>query len=201
MEAMPVMLSTPPRAAAPDDPPRKLWTREDCVVLESVGLLEPERYELIEGELIQKVAKDHPHIRSLMLVLEWLVGLFGINFVMPDPSIDVAPEDNPTSEPEPDIIVLAQPFRALSTKPRPEDIRMLVEVAVSTLAFDLNTKAGLYARAGIADYWVLDVRGRRMLVHRDPEEGKYRSIVACSEDELVATLSAPAAQIRVGDLL
>jgi Uma2 family endonuclease len=195
------MLSTPPRAAAPDDPPHKRWTREDCVVLESVGLLEPERYELIEGELIQKVPKNLPHMRSVVLFIEWLIGLFGARFVVPDPSIDVAPEDNPSSEPEPDVIVLTQPIVSLSSKPRPQDIRMLVEVAVSTLSFDLKTKASLYARAGIADYWVLDVRGRRMLVHRDPAEGRYRSIVAYNEDELVAPLAAPAAQIRVGDLL
>jgi Uma2 family endonuclease len=195
------MLSTPLTEAAPTPPPHKRWTREDCAVLESVGLLEPQRFELIEGELIQKVPKTLPHMRSVMLLMKWLAGLFGTTFVVQEPSIDVAPEDNPSSEPEPDVIVLAQSLLILSSKPRPADIRMLVEVSVSTLAFDLTTKAALYARAGIADYWVLDVRGRRMLVHRDPAEGRYRSIVAYGEDEFVAPLAAPAAHVRVADLL
>jgi Uma2 family endonuclease len=195
------MLSTPLSEATSSAPPRKRWTREECMVLESAGLLEPQRYELIEGELIQKVPKNLPHMRSVVLLVEWLGGLFGMRFVVPEPSIDVAPEDNPSSEPEPDVIVLTRPVLALLSKPRPEDIRMLVEVSVSTLAFDLSTKAALYFRAGIADYWVLDVRGRRMLVHRDPAEGRYRSIVAYSEDEFVAPLAAPAAQMRVRDLL
>jgi len=193
------MLSTPPTQAASTDPPHKLWTREECAVLESTGLLDPQRYELIEGELIQKVPKNMPHMRSAMLLLEWLVELFGIRYVVPEPSIDVTPEDTPSSEPEPDVIVLTQPFLELSSKPRPQDIRLLVEVSVSSLGFDLTTKAALYARAGIPDYWVVDVRGRRMLVHRDPVEGRYRSIVAYSEDENVAPLAAPHAQKRVGD--
>ena len=54
----------------------------------------------------------------------------------------------------------------------------MVEVADSTLAFDLNTKAALYARAGIPEYWVLDVKGQRLMVHRDPSGGRYQSVIA-----------------------
>jgi Uma2 family endonuclease len=198
---MPVMMSAPLERAASTDPPHKRWTREECAVLESTGLLDLERYELIEGELIQKVPKNLPHMQSLSALLEWLIGIFGVKFVMPEPSIDVAPQDNPSSEPEPDLIVVSRPFRTLTSKPRPQDIRLLVEVSVTTLAFDATTKAGLYARSGIADYWVLDVNVRRMIIHRDPDEGRYRSIVAYSEDEFVAPLAAPDSPMRVGDLL
>lgn len=168
-------------------------------MLESAGLLH--RYELIEGEIILKVPKNLAHMRSVMFLMKWLVELFGIDFVMPEPSIDAAPEDNPSSEPEPDLLVLSRPFTTLISKPRAGDVRLLVEVSVTTLAFDSTIKAGLYARAGIADYWALDVNGRRMIVHRDPAQGRYRSIVAYGEDELVSPLANPDASMRVGDLL
>jgi len=69
------------------------------------------------------------------------------------------------------------------------------------LAFDLTTKARLYARSGIVEYWVLDVAGRRLIVHRDPVDGQYQSVIAFSEEERVATLAAPEQDIRVGELL
>jgi Uma2 family endonuclease len=198
---MPVMMSAPLERAASTDPPHKRWTREECAVLESAGLLELERYELVEGELIQKLPKSLPYMQAIMALREWFIPLFGITSVVPGPSIDVAPEDNPRSEPEPDVVVLAQSLLRLTSLPCPKDIRMLVEVSVTSLGFDLTTKAALYARAAIADYWVLDVAGRRMIIHCDPAEGRYRSIVAYSEDEFVAPLAAPDSPMRVGDLL
>ena len=86
-----------------------------------------------------------------------------------------------------------------SENPRPEDLQLVVEVGDSTLGFDLTTKAGLYARAGITEYWVLDVAGRRMIVHRDPQAGRYRSVAAYSEEESVAPMAAPESYLRIGD--
>jgi hypothetical protein len=75
---------------------------------------------------------------------------------------DVSPDDNPTNEPEPDIIVLKADSSRFTQNPRPEDLHLVVEIADSTLSFDLNTNARLYARASIVAYWVLDISGRRM---------------------------------------
>src|SRR5580704_3088054 len=112
-------------------------------------------------------------------------------------SADRCPEDNPTNEPVPDFIVLTQEgqnFR--SANPRPEESRLVVEIANTSLTFDLGTKAALYARAGIAEYWALDVKGRRLLVHRDVKAGGYGSIIAYGEHESVAPLAAPQAEFR-----
>jgi Uma2 family endonuclease len=69
-----------------------------------------------------------------------------------------------------------------------------VEVAYSSLTFDLTTKASLCARAGVLEYWVLDVTGRRLIVHRNPAAGDafgaYSLVVACDENESVAPLAA-----------
>ncbi|MEO7653952.1 MAG: Uma2 family endonuclease, partial [Bryobacteraceae bacterium] len=190
----------PPIRLASSDPPQKRWTREECAVLESAGV-ELHPYELIEGELIQKMGKNHRHMIALMRLCNWLRGVFGNLAVVQEPSIDVASLDNPASEPEPDVIVVARDFPELVPRAQPGDIRLLVEVSGSTPRFDLTTKADLYARATIAEYWVLDLNSRRMIVHRDPVQGKYSDITAYSEEEFLSPLAAPSAQVRVSDLL
>ena len=197
---MPETLQAPPMLAESPDPPRKRWTREECTALESAGV-ELHRYELIEGELIQKVSKDYPHMLALLSVCAWLRTLFGETLVLQEPSIDVSPGDNPTSLPEPDAVVLTRPFRELAARAVPDHICLVVEVSASTLRFDLTIKAALYARALIAEYWVLDIKSRRMIVHRDTVQGKYSSIVAYGEEEFLSPLAAPSAQVRVADLL
>ena len=182
------------------DPQRKLWTRSEFDELYSSGLLNEQRLELIEGELIDKMGKKRPHGNSLRLLHRWLVGVFGWPLVGQEEPIDVAPEDNPTNEPEPDLIVSKRDLSSFTSEnPRPEDLQLVVEVADSRLGFDLSTKAALYARAGILEYWVLDVPGRRLIVHRDPQAGRCVSVAAYGEDESVAPLAAPQSYLRIRD--
>ena len=182
----------------PLQPPRRRWTRQEVALLETTGLGNDQPFELIGGELIAKMPKKRPHTNLLIVVQAWLVDVFGIQYVNPETSIDIAPEDNPTSEPEPDLIVLSRPSREIrDANPRPQDLRLVVEVSDSTLSFDLTTKADLYARAGIVEYWVFDVRKRRLIVHRDPESGRYRSVIEYAEHETVSPLAAPEKEFRL----
>jgi Uma2 family endonuclease len=84
----------------------------------------------------------------------------------------------------------------------------VVEVADSTLDQDTTTKAELYATAGIPDYWVLDVDGRRLLVFRDPAPlptglgaTAYQTHLMLNPTDTVSPLATPTAVIRVADLL
>jgi Uma2 family endonuclease len=182
------------------DPPRKRWTRSECDALAESGVLDCQKLELIEGELIDKMGKNRPHVNSVKLLAGWLEGVFGTRQVLQESPIDVSPEDNPTNEPEPDLIVLKRDLSHFTdANPRPEDLQLVVEVADSTLSFDRTTKAALYARAGIVEYWVLDVAGRRMIVHRDPQGGRYASVEAYGSDESVAPLAAPRSSLRIAD--
>jgi len=196
---MPTAITEIPSPPAPLNPPRKRWTRAECAALEASGLWDQQKLELVEGELISKMGKNRPHVIALTLLQGWLVQVFGVRLVNPEAPIDVAPEDNPTNEPEPDIIVLKSDQAQFRSNPRPEDLQLVVEIADTSLTFDLRTKAALYARAGIPEYWVLDCAGRRLLVHRDPQSGVYASIVAYGEHESVAPLAAPHAEFRVAD--
>ena len=180
-------------------PPRKRWTRSEYEELSSI-LLDGQWLELIDGELIDKMGKKRPHVNSLALLHGWLIGVFGVRSVNQKTPIDVAPEDNPSNQPEPDLIVLKRDLsHFIKEDPQPDDLHLAVEVADSTLGLDLCAKAALYARAGIVEYWVLDVAGRRMIVHRDPQHGTYASVVAYGAEESVAPLAAPDSRLRVKD--
>jgi Uma2 family endonuclease len=172
----------------------------ECVALEASGIWEQQRLELVGGELISKMGKKRAHVNALVAVQAGLVRTIGEQFVNPEAPIDVAPEDNPTNEPEPDLVVLGKPSHEFrDSNPRAADLRLVVEISDSTLGFDLITKAELYARAGIVEYWVVDIAMRRLVVHRDPREGLYRSVALYSEGEAVSPLAAPENKFRVAD--
>ena len=189
-----------PEARVPEalrNPPRRHWTRVERERLEEMGLLEGD-WELIEGELLRKMPKRRPHVQALAILTGWLISVSGQGQVNTEAPINVSPEDNPTSEPEPDLIVLragyGDPFAAV---PRAADVLLVVEVSDRTLEFDRTVKAGLYARARVEEYWIVDVRGRRILVHREAAEGRWQSIVAYGEGESVSPLAQPQAELAV----
>jgi Uma2 family endonuclease len=174
--------------------PRKTWTVCEIEELMSKGWYPGDGYELIDGELIdKKMGKNNAHVLAAMWMQEWLIGIFGFWRVHKEDPVNI----NERNEPEPDLTVLRVPRNELGRKPRPEDALLVIEVAASSLRLDLSTKADLYARAGIPDYWVLDVESRRMIVHREPAGGKYGSVIVYSEDESVAPLAALESRFRV----
>jgi hypothetical protein len=81
--------------------------------MEASGAWDQQHLELVEGVLLDKMAKNRPHVICLVAVLVWLQRAFGVEFVNPQAPIDVAPADNPSNEPEPDIIVLSRPSREI----------------------------------------------------------------------------------------
>lgn len=175
-------------------------TRDVIAQLSPIGFL-PEKYELVEGELVSKMSQGLPHRIAMMALLNWMMQTWGYRFLQDQATIDVAPEDNPTSEPEPDVAALNVPLDSLQGNPQPDQLELVVEVAASTAAYDLTTKAGLYARAGIAEYWVLDITRRLLHVHRDPAGDGYRTVQAYLPEQSLAPLSKPAATVAVADLL
>jgi Uma2 family endonuclease len=189
---MPTALAEPSYASSPTDHSRKRWTRDEVNALERSGLLVGQHLELIAGELLNKMGKNRPHVNATTRLRLWMERVFGAEFVACEAPIEVDPGDQPLSEPEPDLIALKQssdPFTL--TTPPPSEVALVVEVSDSSLTLDLTIKAQLYARAFVSDYWVLDVNNRRLIVHRQPEAGRYKSVAAYSDQEQVAPLAAP----------
>jgi Uma2 family endonuclease len=177
------------------------WTRGRCAAARELGILTV-RYELVDGQVINKTGEDPPHAGVVSLVVEWLAGLFGPSHVRVRSTIEVAEADPEYNEPEPDIVVTREPQRAYFERhPDPDDLLLVVEVADRTLGFDRTTKAALYALAGIREYWLLDLEGRQLLIHRQGVGDIYRSIVAYGPEECAATLARPEARVRVAGFL
>ena len=181
------------------------FTRLEYERLAELEFFQPdERLELIDGIMIVREPQDAPHATGVRLVLRALRAVFGAGWTV-DSQLPVALDDY--SEPEPDAAVVAgDPRDYRDTHPtRPV---LIVEVAESRLAFDRRRKASLYARAGIADYWVVNLVDRVLEVYREPVAApaapygfRYRSVTRLRPPATVTPLAAPSAAIPVADLL
>ncbi|MDQ2800871.1 MAG: Uma2 family endonuclease [Armatimonadota bacterium] len=198
----PASLSEEARIVLPDSQalPRKLWTLEECRQLIAAGLLEEGgRYELLEGEIIDKMTFNEPHIYVSSQVHRALAAIFGFDYVRPAAPVAL----NRRNGPEPDAAVMVRPLRdylQIGTPP-PQDARLVVEVSDATLRTDLQVKSHLYARAGIPEYWVVNVNARTLHVFHQPTADGYGSETVLGENQSVSPLAAPDSTIAVADLL
>jgi len=105
--------------------------------------------------------------------------------------VEADPRDQETSLPEPDLAVVAELNPEHDSRhPRGDETILVVEVSDTTLRHDLTTKRDLYARAKVPEYWVVDLKGRRLVVHCNPQEGVYQEVQVLKESDEV-TLAAP----------
>ena len=143
------------------------------------GILAERRVELIAGDIVEVSPEKplHAHIgRELNYYLQSLLGQRA-------KVSEAHPVTLSDSEPEPDIAVVRwQTYR--ERHPHAEDIYFLIEVADTTLAKDLDDKKKVYARAGIVEYWVIDVQGRKVKVFRQPEGNSYASETEFSQGSI-----------------
>lgn len=181
-------------------PNRKRWTVQECYRLMESGDLTG-RWELIDGEILSKMGQKPPHSATLNLIMQWLMTQLGIGLVRIQQPITLPGAAGETNEPEPDIAVTIQPATTyMDRHPTPADLLLVVEVSDTTLHFDLTTKALLYARAGVSEYWAADIAGRQIRCHRGPASTGYAEIVVYREEERISLLSRPDVAVRCGDL-
>ncbi len=193
---------TEPLPAVPVSAPNRIrWTRAQCEAMQEAGILRG-RYELIDGEILSKMGRKPPHAFVVQVVTAWLTHVFGIEFVRVQSTIDISETSPEYDEPEPDVALTGAPNTAyVNHHPTPAGLQLVVEVSDSTLRFDRTTKAALFALAGIREYWVIDLAGRQIFAHRQPTTEGYAEITVSLEDERIAPLARPEAEVRVADLL
>jgi Uma2 family endonuclease len=181
------------------------WTRRQYARLIDRGVLdEDDPIELLDGLLLVKEPQSSPHRTAVLLVARTLERAFGDGwFVQVQSPIGL----DARSEPEPDVCVIRGSPRDY-THAHPTRSALIVEVALSGLGVARGRKATAYARGGIADYWIVNLADRVLEMHREPARpgpARRRWGYAASEtfgpDTLVTPLTAPAAGIRVADLL
>jgi Uma2 family endonuclease len=188
-----------------DATPRiRRWTRIEYDRLVQLGIFEGERLELLDGLLAVREPQGARHATAVRRVVAALRRALGDAWQI-DSHLPIALDDD--SEPEPDISVVpggpefyrdAHPSRPL----------LIVEVADSSYRIDHTYKASLYARAGVPEYWVIDVVREAVEVHRSPERSpeaphgwRYASIEALRPGSTIAPLLTPESTIAVADLL
>ncbi len=159
---------------------------------------EGDRVELIDGLILDMAPIGRPHMSLVNRLTRWLVNAVGDRGVVSVQNSIVLP---PWSQPQPDLAVLAPAFFALrGDLPQARDVLLLIEVADSSLAFDRGRKRALYAREGIAEYWVVDVAGCAIDVYREPSPDGYRSHRRLVEGERAAMLALDGVEFDVVEL-
>jgi Uma2 family endonuclease len=178
--------------------PRRLFTVEEYHRMAEVGIFHPgERVELIEGEIVQMSPIGPRHAGCVINATRLFITRLGDRAV-------VSPQNpvviQPRSEPQPDLLLLRP--RAVSYSrghPTPEDVLLAVEVADTTVRFDRLIKARLYARAGIAEFWLFLAMDGIVEVYRDPGSDGYTSLTQHGSSQMLSPLAFPDIDFGVTD--
>ena len=172
-----------------------MWplTVEDFERMVDVGILGVgDRVELLNGQL----SEMSPHSPQHSGMLQWLAVRL-IRAIAPDVAgvrAQLPLRLVPLSEPEPDIAVVPA---GVTTHQHPTQAMLVIEIAMTSRALDLGTKAEVYAAADVAEYWVIDISARTVHVHRSPSGGAFGSIEQVTRGSLRADVpGAPAIDVE-----
>jgi Uma2 family endonuclease len=162
-------------------------------LIESGGFDEISRVELIDGLIVDMSPKSSEHEQASEWFNDWLVlhrdreryrvrtaGALTLERSEPEPDFAVIPRDAPA------------PYH-------PATAALVIEISLSSPRRDSTIKAVMYAKAGVPEYWVVDLKRRRIVCHRDPRpDGTYRHVTEIAEgDRLVAaSIELPALDVR-----
>jgi Uma2 family endonuclease len=175
---------------------RVLFSRTAYHRMAEAGILDPEkRFELIDGEIYMMSPIGAPQGGYISRLMKFFILRLPSHL---DCRIQLSMAIGDRSEPEPDLaIVRLREDDYISAIPVSSDVRLLVEVAHSSIPFDLGKKLRLYAEAGIPEYWVLDVEHQLLLIHREPAGQQYNDTQQLSSGATVAPLAAPECQLDI----
>ena len=180
------------------------WRRVEYDRLVEIGIFSGERLELLDGLLVVREPQGSAHAAIVAHIGRVLESAFGVGWHA-RLHAPLALDDD--SEPEPDVaMVPGEPRDYVSAHPL--TAVLIVEVADSSLRLDRRFKSGLYARAGLPEYWIANLVDGVLEVHREPAPAadvahgwRYRSVDVLRPPASVTPLAAPGAAIPVADLL
>jgi Uma2 family endonuclease len=175
------------------------FSREEYHRLAEVGFFqEDDRVELLDGELVIMAAQGKRHIVAVRRINKILIERFGSVAAVDCQSALII---NDWSEPQPDILLLDPSVDAKGEVGRPEDVFVVIEVADSTVRYDSRTKLAAYARAGIREYWIVNLADNTLDVYRQPQGGDYVQKQRFERGASVAPLAFPDRAIDVAEII
>ena len=176
-------------------PPRK-YTADDIFYLIDAGLVDRHaRFELIDGALIPMSPKGRHHEIMRERIAEWAQTLWsrGLRSLQEH---TLVLEDGLMLEPD---FILYDAARKIADSPlKGNDLHLVIEVADSSLGYDLNTKAPLYAAQGVAECCVIDAVRGTTRVHRGPGPAGWAEVLEAAKGEAMAAACAPDAPFISG---
>ena len=185
-----------PTTRAADGLPRWRWTVAEIEKMSADGYFgEDERFELVGGEIVPMSPKGRRH--------EIIRGELAFRFarLAPDSVFVIAePQFNLTADTYlmPDILV--HPAAIKTPDVRGGDALLVVEVADTSLRYDLNTKAPIYAAHGVPEYWVINAGTLATMVHKEPSGQAYGFVQEIAPGAMLAPLLVPAFAVSLGAL-
>ena len=176
---------------------RSLTSADYYQMMESGIIREGEKVELILGQIFTMAAKGTRHTLSTRKLFKQLLASIGDR-------ADVQSQDPITlannSEPEPDIVIARlRSDDYIDSHPSPADIILVIEVADSSIKFDRDTKAPLYAAAGISEYWIVNLIDNRLEIYRQPEGSIYTSIEIITPPRSINLPQFPDIVVNISD--
>jgi Uma2 family endonuclease len=194
--SMDVAITRPPSRAvtrAADGFARRAFTVDDISKMMDAGLLgSEERFELIEGDIVMSSAQHIGHERIKHALNFALVKAAGEEVYVAVASALQLADDVLIV---PDLAVVSRSVYAADPKsfarPRAKDVRLMIEIATGTLAYDRKIKARLYARHGISEFWLIDADERVAHVHRGPHGDHWEVVDERGPDDKLTTPVIP----------
>jgi Uma2 family endonuclease len=183
-------------------PGRRTWSKAEYYRMAELGWFRGERVELIEGEIMVLSPQKWAHSATTDKAWETLKRVFGAGYWV---RMQLPLDLGQTTEPEADVSVVTGKREDYSDHPK--TAVLAVEVSDTTLKYDRTRKASLYARAGIDDYWIINLIHRQLEIRRNPRPDatqrygyRYTVCTIHSVNESVSPLAIAPIQIVVADL-
>ena len=175
---------------------RRRWTTAELERMVAAGILDPdERFELIGGEVVPMSPKGRRHeIVRDTLTVHWTKAAPSGIWVSAEPQLNLT-DDLYTI---PDIVL--RPASILMPDVRGPSVLLVVEVAETSLNYDMTTKAALYAAHGVREYWVIEARTLAAKVMREPSGGDYAVKSEIAATDRLVPLLAPGLSVCLAEL-
>ena len=182
------------------DVSRRRFTADEYQQMLRAGILrERDPFELIDGEVVGKMTIGPRHSAVVDRLTQHFVLSAGAQAIV---RAQGAVRLDTFNEPEPDVTLLRRrPDFYATAHPGPSDLLLVVEVAQSSIAYDRVTKAALYARLGVVEYWLVDLNTDAITCYLEPVDGIYRRVAVVPPNEPFAPKLLPECVVTTRDIL
>jgi len=179
---------------------KKLFTVEEYYRMAEAGILDPDtRLELLEGEIVEMSPVGVRHVMCVNRANMLFARQLGDQAIV---SVQNPVQLSEYTEPQPDIVLLRPREDFYGEKKISwEDALLVIEVSDTTIRRDRDVKLPLYAKAGVSELWIEDLRRNTIFVYRDPGPKTYATRLTFQRGDSLSIQAFPRVVFKVSDLI